>query len=72
MKLALLSIPLVLALTLPALAEPAQDVPKRDAPLQEDTQQARKTDYWLSRDMQRLVFWQSREPAMQTGRSVGR
>lgn len=51
----LLIAPLALALSVPALAAPGQE------PRQGAVQQTRKTDYWLSRDMQKLVFWQPRE-----------
>ncbi|MCX8255892.1 exported protein of unknown function [Beijerinckiaceae bacterium RH AL1] len=62
MKRLLLLVPVVLGLSLPAVAE---EKPRRDPP-----RQTQKTDYWLSEDMQRLAFWQSREPEVQTGRSV--
>ena len=62
MKRPLLFVPFVLGLSLPAAAE---EKPRPDPP-----RQAQKTDYWLSEDMQRLSFWQSREPDVQTGRSA--
>ncbi len=55
MKRLLMIVPLALTLSTPALAAPGEE-PRQDAP-----QQTRKSDYWLSRDMQKLVFWQSRE-----------
>ena len=72
MKRLLLLMPFVLGLSLPAVAEDKllQDPPRQDPPRQDPPRKTQKTDYWLSEDMQRLAFWQSREPEVQTGRSV--
>ena len=55
MRHVFLIFPLALALSASAHAAPGQE-PRQASP----QQQLRKTDYWLSRDMQKLVFWQSR------------
>ena len=46
------TLPLLFALAAPVFAAAGQV--SRSEPVQ-----TRKSDYWLSRDMQRLVFWQA-------------
>ena len=62
MKHFLLVLPLSLALAIPAVAAPGQTSKQGPA------RQTRKSDYWLSRDMQRLVFWQPHDRAGDTAR----